>query len=66
MGMKGVDHVVIRVRDIDEGIKTWRDNLGMELERTAESEALGIKQAFFQWPTVDSSRSWHPRTTRLQ
>ncbi len=47
MGMKGVDHVVIRVRDIDEGIKTWRDNLGMELERTAESEALGIKQAFF-------------------
>jgi methylmalonyl-CoA/ethylmalonyl-CoA epimerase len=47
MGIKGVDHVVIRVRDIDDGIKTWRDDLGMELERTAESEALGIKQAFF-------------------
>ena len=47
MGIKGVDHVVIRVKDIDEGIKTWRDNLGMELERTAESDALGIKQAFF-------------------
>ena len=47
MGMKGVDHIVIRVKDIDEGIKTWRDNLGMELERTAESDALGIKQAFF-------------------
>ena len=45
--MKGVDHVVIRVKDIDEGIKTWRDNFGMELERTAESEELGIKQAFF-------------------
>ena len=47
MGMKGVDHVVIRVKDIDQGIETWRDKLGMELERTAESEALGIKQAFF-------------------
>ena len=51
MAMKGVDHIVIRVKDIDEGIKTWRDNLGMELERTAESEALGIKQAFFPMAT---------------
>ena len=49
--MKGVDHIVIRVKDIDQGIKTWRDNLGMELERTAESEALGIKQAFFPMAT---------------
>jgi len=47
MSMKGVDHIVIRVKDIDEGIKTWRDKLGMALERTAESEALSIKQAFF-------------------
>ena len=47
MGMNGVDHVVIRVKDIDQGISNWRDKFGMELERTAESEALGIKQAFF-------------------
>lgn len=47
MTIKGVDHVVIRVKDIDQGISVWRDKLGMELERTAESEALGIKQAFF-------------------
>ncbi len=47
MTMNGVDHVVIRVKDIDQGISTWRDKFGMELERTAESEALGIKQAFF-------------------
>ena len=32
MSMKGVDHIVIRVKDIDEGIKTWRDKLGMALE----------------------------------
>lgn len=47
MGVKGVDHVVVRVKDIEEGIRTYRDKLGMEMERQAESEALGIKQAFF-------------------
>ncbi|MBD3645944.1 MAG: VOC family protein [Pseudomonadales bacterium] len=47
MAIKGVDHVVVRVKDLDAGIEVWRDKLGMELERTAESDALGIKQAFF-------------------
>ena len=47
MGIKGVDHIVVRVKDIDEGIATYRDALGMELERTSESQAIGIKQAFF-------------------
>jgi methylmalonyl-CoA/ethylmalonyl-CoA epimerase len=51
MGMNGVDHVVIRVKDIDQGISTWRDKFGMELERTDENEALGIKQAFFPMAT---------------
>ena len=51
MAIKGVDHVVVRVKDIDQGIETWRDKFGMELDRTAESEALGIKQAFFQFET---------------
>ena len=50
MAIKGVDHIVVRVKDIDEGIKSYRDNLGMVLERTGESEALGIKQAFFPFP----------------
>jgi len=47
MGIKGVDHIVVRVKDIEEGIRTYRDKLGMEMERRDESEALGIKQAFF-------------------
>ncbi|MBA3029709.1 MAG: hypothetical protein FP816_13015 [Desulfobacteraceae bacterium] len=47
MTITGMDHIVVRVKDIKEGIKTFRDKLGMTLERTAESEALGIKQAFF-------------------
>ena len=47
MGIRGVDHIVVRVKDLEAGIATYRDCLGMELERTAESEAIGIKQAFF-------------------
>jgi methylmalonyl-CoA/ethylmalonyl-CoA epimerase len=51
MGIRGVDHVVVRVEDLEAGIATYRDALGMELERTAENQAIGIKQAFF--PLVD-------------
>ena len=48
MTFKGVDHIVVRVKDFDAGVETWQNKFGMELERTAENEALGIKQAFFQ------------------
>ena len=50
MALTGFDHVVVRVKDFDAGVQTYRDGLGLELERTTESEALGIKQAFFQLP----------------
>jgi methylmalonyl-CoA/ethylmalonyl-CoA epimerase len=50
MAIKGMDHIVVRVKNIDEGINTYRDKLGMKLERTSESEAMGIKQAFFPFP----------------
>lgn len=49
MGMTGVDHVVIRVKDLDEGIKTYRDQLGLTLTRTGETDGIG-KQAFFNLP----------------
>lgn len=51
MGIEGVDHIVVRVKDMDEAISTYRDKLGLALERTAESEALGIRQAFFPFPS---------------
>jgi len=47
MAITGVHHIVVRVSDLEQGIATYRDAFGMELERTAESDALGIKQAFF-------------------
>ena len=50
MTLSAFDHLVVRVGDLDEGIATYRDTLGLELDRTDESEALGIKQAFFNLP----------------
>ena len=50
MSLTAFHHLVVRVKDIDAGIANWRDNLGMELDRTSENEALGIKQAFFNLP----------------
>ena len=47
MGIKGMDHIVVRVKDFEEGIKTFEEKMGMTLERRSESEAMGIKQAFF-------------------
>ncbi len=50
MGIQSFDHLVLRVADLDAGIKTYRDTIGLELDRTDQSEALGIKQAFFNLP----------------
>ena len=50
MTLSAFDHLVVRVADIDEGIATYRDTLGLTLDRTDESAALGIKQAFFNLP----------------
>ena len=48
MAFKGIDHVVIRVKDIDTAIESYR-NLGLKLTRTLETPAIG-KQAIFQLP----------------
>ena len=50
MALSAFDHLVVRVGDIDEGIATYRDKLGLTLDRTDENDALGIKQAFFNLP----------------
>ena len=60
MAIKGMDHIVVRVKTIEEGISTYRDKLGMELERTSESEAMGIRQAFFPLPEWGILRSGGP------
>ena len=50
MAITQFDHLVVRVNDLAEGIETYQNGLGLELDRTDESVALGIKQAFFNLP----------------
>ena len=50
MAITQFDHLVVRVADLETGISTYRDALGFTLDRTSESEELGIKQAFFNLP----------------
>ena len=50
MAMTGFDHLVIRVSDLEKGIETYRDRLGLTLDRTDQTDALGVKQAFFKLP----------------
>ena len=48
MALSAYDHLVVRVADIERGIATYRDSLGLVLERTGESATL--QQAFFRLP----------------
>ena len=48
MAIQGIDHVVIRVKDIDIAIESYK-NMGLELTRTLETPAIG-KQAIFSLP----------------
>ncbi len=64
MAFKGLDHVVVRVKNLDTAIDGYRKILGIEPKR-ASSSALKADQAFFHFgdgtfleliqPTDDSS-----------
>ena len=47
MSFTAMHHMVVRVKDFDEGVENWRDKFGLELDRIDQNDALGIKQAFF-------------------
>ena len=47
MAIKGVDHVVIRVKDLDQAVDTYRKILDIEPTRKSSAE-LHADQAFFQ------------------
>jgi methylmalonyl-CoA/ethylmalonyl-CoA epimerase len=64
MAFKGLDHVVVRVEDLDAAIASYQKILDIEPRRT-HSDALNADQAFFQFadgtflelitPTSDAS-----------
>ena len=47
MAIVGTDQTVMLVQDIEAGITTYRDHLGLELSHTVEHTEAGISQAFF-------------------
>ena len=47
MSIVGSDHTVLLVRDIEEGIQTYRDRFNMVLSHRAGNTDVGINQAFF-------------------
>lgn len=48
MSMHLVDHVVVRVKDLETGIKSY-EAMGFKLDRRTETAGIG-KQAFFNLP----------------
>ena len=46
MASTGIDHLVVRVKDLDEGIASYKA-MGMELTKTMETDGIG-KQAIFR------------------
>ncbi len=46
MAIKGVDHIVIRVKDLDQAVEAYRKILDIEPRRQS-SDALKADQAFF-------------------
>ncbi len=48
--IKGVDHVVIRVKDLDASVKQYEAMFGMTASDRSENAAAGMKMAFFRFP----------------
>ncbi|HZW89978.1 MAG TPA: VOC family protein, partial [Myxococcaceae bacterium] len=44
---KGLDHVAIVVRDLEESIPLWRDALGLELTHVEEVPEQSVRTAIF-------------------
>ena len=45
MAITNRDHVVVAVNDVEAATKVWQENFGLPLERSGESQGMGIKQA---------------------
>jgi methylmalonyl-CoA epimerase len=46
---KGVDHVVVAVKDLDTGIKTYENLFGTKVEDVGEPAGAGFKNAYFRF-----------------
>ena len=46
---KGIDHVVVAVKDLDAAVKTYETLYGVEVSERREAPAAGMKMAFFRF-----------------
>lgn len=46
---KGVDHVVIAVKDLDAAVDRYQSIYGMDVSERSEAAAAGMKMAFFRF-----------------
>ena len=49
MSLKRVHHLVVRVKDLEQGIASYKA-MGLKLDRQSENAALALKPAFFSLP----------------
>ena len=47
MSLQRVHHIVVRVKDLDQAIASYKA-MGLTLDRTAQNAGLQIKQAYFK------------------
>ena len=46
---KGIDHVVVAVKDLDAAVKNYETLYGVEVSERREAPAAGLKMAFFRF-----------------
>ena len=46
---KGVDHVVVAVKDLDAAVKSYEAIYGVPVSDRSEAAAAGMRMAFFQF-----------------
>ncbi len=47
---KGVDHIVIAVKDLEAGIDQFQKTYGVDVSDRGEPQGAGFKNAFFRFP----------------
>jgi methylmalonyl-CoA epimerase len=47
---KGVDHIVVAVKDLDAAVDRYKTIYGMDVSERRDNEAAGMKMAFFRFP----------------
>ena len=58
--VQNIDHVVIAVNDLNEGIAQYEKTFGLKPSRTGERPDDGFKNAFYDLPGGDSSSLFSP------